>query len=95
MDPNPPANAPTKGPKSKAVVYIIVSPMLKNPLVAGTYIVNIIVATQTKAAKMAASLSSTTDNFLFARNISANLTNVNYLRVCNLRKDTEKKELIY
>lgn len=54
MDPTPPANAPTNGPKSSADRNTMDSPILKKPSVDGTYIEKIIVAIHTNAVKILA-----------------------------------------
>ena len=48
-EPIPPAMAPTVGPKVRALIMTMASPMLKNPSVAGIGNWISIVATQTKA----------------------------------------------
>ena len=54
MEPTPPAKAPMNGPKSRAVMYTIVSPILKKPCVVGTYMEKTIVAAVTRDVKTAA-----------------------------------------
>ena len=54
MEPMPPAKAPMSGPKSSAVMYTMVSPILKKPSVVGTYMEKTMVAAVTRDVKTAA-----------------------------------------